>query len=94
MRVLPVAEVLVEDDRKDEPILAIIHAPCKDSDKSSGQETVYQVACCQLSLKLQLVRSIRKARSNLTRETRRPLSGSSQSDGGYGSDPVKDRKSS
>ncbi|EYC04690.1 hypothetical protein Y032_0086g1934 [Ancylostoma ceylanicum] len=94
MRLLPITDVLVEDDRKDEPVLAIIHAPSKDSDKSSNPEAVYHVACCQLSLKQQLVRSIKKARSNTLRETRRPLSGSSQSDGGYGSDPMKDRKSS
>ncbi|RCN33047.1 hypothetical protein ANCCAN_21130 [Ancylostoma caninum] len=94
MRLLPITDVLVEDDRKDEPVLAIIHAPSKDSDKPSNPEAVYHVACCQLSLKQQLVRSIKKARSNTLRETRRPLSGSSQSDGGYGSDPMKDRKSS
>lgn len=31
---------------------------------------------------------------SFNKETRRPLSGSSQSDGGYGSDPVKERKNS
>ncbi|KAK6730097.1 hypothetical protein RB195_006885 [Necator americanus] len=94
MRVLPITEVVVEDVRKEEPVLAIIHASSKDSDRVSSHETVYHVACCQLSLKQQLVRSIKKARTNIIRETRRPLSGSSQSDGGYGSDPMKDRKSS
>ncbi|PIO65187.1 hypothetical protein TELCIR_13157 [Teladorsagia circumcincta] len=58
------------------------------------QNAAYHIACCQLTLKHQLIRSIKKARTNFSRETRRPLSGSSQSDGGYGSDPVKDRKSS
>ncbi|KIH51289.1 hypothetical protein ANCDUO_18626, partial [Ancylostoma duodenale] len=64
MRLLPITDVLVEDDRKDEPVLAIIHAPSKDSEKPSNPEAVYHVACCQLSLKQQLVRSIKKARSN------------------------------
>ncbi|KAK6025426.1 hypothetical protein OSTOST_08674 [Ostertagia ostertagi] len=50
-------------------------------------DAVYHIACCQLTLKHQLIRSIKKARTNFSRETRRPLSGSSQSDGGYGSDP-------
>ncbi|KAJ1348081.1 hypothetical protein KIN20_003303 [Parelaphostrongylus tenuis] len=91
MRALPINEVQVEDDRPDEPSFIIVHS--KDSDKSSN-DTTYHLTCCQVPLKQQLVRSIKRARSNFCRETRRPLSGSSQSDGGYGSDPVKDRKSS
>ncbi|KJH51135.1 RhoGEF domain protein [Dictyocaulus viviparus] len=91
MHVLPINEVQIEDDQPDEPTLIVVHA--KDNEKSSN-EKAYHLTCCQLSLKQQLVRSMKKARSNFCREIRRPLSGSSQSDGGYGSETVKDRKSS
>lgn len=94
MRLLPINEVQVEDNRKDEPVLTIMHT--RTTERTGSQEVTYHIACCQLSLKQQLVRSIRKASSNFSfnKETRRPLSGSSQSDGGYGSDPVKERKNS
>ncbi|WKX90712.1 hypothetical protein Q1695_009507 [Nippostrongylus brasiliensis] len=92
MRVLPINDVQVEDDRNDEPVLTLIHM--RTNERHSNHDAPYHLACCQLALKQQLVRSIKKAKANFSRETRRPLSGSSQSDGGYGSDPVKDRKSS
>ncbi|XGW19891.1 hypothetical protein V3C99_003603 [Haemonchus contortus] len=90
-RMLPINEVQVEDNRKDDPILTIVHTRTV---ADRHYDVPYHIACCQLSLKQQLIRSIKKARTNFSRETRRPLSGSSQSDGGYGSDPMKDRKSS
>ncbi|VDO91150.1 unnamed protein product [Haemonchus placei] len=90
-RMLPINEVQVEDNRKDDPILTIVHTRTV---AERHYDVPYHIACCQLSLKQQLIRSIKKARTNFSRETRRPLSGSSQSDGGYGSDPMKDRKSS
>uniref|UniRef100_A0A1I7XQH7 DH domain-containing protein n=1 Tax=Heterorhabditis bacteriophora TaxID=37862 RepID=A0A1I7XQH7_HETBA len=96
IRILPINEVEVEDSKKNEAVLVIIHVAFKEPNGHLSQgnpDAVYEIACCQSKLKQQLIKSIKRARANFS-ENRRPLSGSSLSDGGYGSDPAKERKSS
>jgi len=54
-------------------------------DLAGPGERVYQLACCQSQMKKHFIRAIRKAAIMSKSISNRPLSESSQSDGGYGS---------
>ncbi|CAI4223760.1 unnamed protein product [Auanema sp. JU1783] len=99
IRLIPINEVEIEEDsqpsKSEECLVVLYHVVAKGTNAQLGQgttEAVYHLACCQQQVKQHIVKSIRKARTNFIRETRRPLSGSSQSDGGYGSETTKDKK--
>ncbi|EGT48462.1 hypothetical protein CAEBREN_31238 [Caenorhabditis brenneri] len=61
---------------------------------TANPNTVYNIECCQSQLKQHLIKNIKKARAIFSRESHRPLSGSSQSDGGYVSEVSKDHRNS
>lgn len=94
-RVLPINEVEVEDNPNDQLRLRLVHAAFEGPNgqlSHSNPNAVYHIECCQAQLKQQLIKIIKKARANFVRESRRPLSGSSQSDGGYASEASKEAK--
>uniref|UniRef100_A0A0M3I0W5 DH domain-containing protein n=1 Tax=Ascaris lumbricoides TaxID=6252 RepID=A0A0M3I0W5_ASCLU len=82
-RILPIAEIEVNESdgnsTQSQFLFVLIHI-------GSPREPVYHLCCCQAEVKNQFIKSIRKAAASLAKEQRRPLSGSSQSDGGYGSE--------
>ncbi|VDK44542.1 unnamed protein product [Anisakis simplex] len=82
-RILPIAEIEVNESdansTQSQFLFVLIHV-------GSPREPVYHLCCCQAEVKNQFIKSIRKAAASLTKEQRRPLSGSSQSDGGYSSE--------
>ncbi|CAD6184927.1 unnamed protein product [Caenorhabditis auriculariae] len=93
-RVLPINEVEVEELPNDAVNLRFVHAAFESPNgqlSHSNPNTVYHIECCQPQLKQQLIKSVKKARANFVRESRRPLSGSSQSDGGYVSEASKEQ---
>ncbi|CAI5439592.1 unnamed protein product [Caenorhabditis angaria] len=94
-RVLPINEVDIDENSQDSMNLKLYHAAFEGPNgqlSHSNPNTVYNIECCQPQLKIQLIRSIKKARASFSRENHRPLSGSSQSDGGYVSEVSKDQK--
>ncbi|PAV66791.1 hypothetical protein WR25_10515 [Diploscapter pachys] len=95
VRVLPINELEVEENKVQSDAISLVHVAFQSPGgqlSHGNQEGVYRISCCQSQLKNQLMKSIRKARANFVKNTRRPQSGSSLSDGGYGSDFSKERK--
>ncbi|VDN03623.1 unnamed protein product [Thelazia callipaeda] len=82
-RILPIAEVEINESHLDSAqsqfVFILIHI-------GSSREPVYHLCCCQAEIKNHFIKSIRKAAATIAKEQRRPISGSSQSDGGYSSE--------
>uniref|UniRef100_A0A8R1DRM7 DH domain-containing protein n=1 Tax=Caenorhabditis japonica TaxID=281687 RepID=A0A8R1DRM7_CAEJA len=96
-RVLPINEVDINEMPNDALNLKLYHAAFEGANgqlSHSNPNTVYHIECCQSQLKQHLIKNIKKARAAFSRESHRPLSGSSQSDGGYVSEVSKDHRNS
>ncbi|CAI2302559.1 unnamed protein product [Caenorhabditis sp. 36 PRJEB53466] len=96
-RVLPINEVDINEMPNDPLNLKLYHAAFEGANgqlSHSNPNTVYNIECCQSQLKQHLIKNIKKARTLFSRESHRPLSGSSQSDGGYVSEVSKEHRSS
>ncbi|KAK6105761.1 RhoGEF domain family protein [Brugia pahangi] len=82
-RILPIVEVEVNESNiqssQSQYVFIITHI-------GSSRESVYHLCCCQAEIKNHFIKSVRKASATLAKEQRRPISGSSQSDGGYSSE--------
>uniref|UniRef100_A0A1I8EKI1 DH domain-containing protein n=1 Tax=Wuchereria bancrofti TaxID=6293 RepID=A0A1I8EKI1_WUCBA len=82
-RILPIVEVEVNESNiqssQSQYVFIITHI-------GSSRESVYHLCCCQAEIKNHFIKSVRKAAATLAKEQRRPISGSSQSDGGYSSE--------
>ncbi|EFO16404.2 RhoGEF domain-containing protein [Loa loa] len=82
-RILPIAEVEVNESNtqssQQQYVFILIHI-------GLSRESVYHFCCCQAEIKNHFIKSIRKAAATIAKEQRRPISGSSQSDGGYSSE--------
>ncbi|VDK87623.1 unnamed protein product [Litomosoides sigmodontis] len=82
-RVLPIVEVDVNESSgqssQSQHAFILTHI-------GSPREPVYHLCCCQAEIKNHFIKSIRKAAASIAKEQRRPISGSSQSDGGYSSE--------
>lgn len=96
-RVLPINEIDINEMPNDALNLKLYHAAFEGPNgqlSHSNPNTVYNIECCQSQLKQHLIKNIKKARAIFSRESHRPLSGSSQSDGGYVSEASKDHRNS
>ncbi|KAF1770479.1 hypothetical protein GCK72_002298 [Caenorhabditis remanei] len=96
-RVLPINEIDINEMPNDTLNLKLYHAAFEGPNgqlSHSNPNTVYNIECCQSQLKQHLIKNIKKARAIFSRESHRPLSGSSQSDGGYVSEVSKDHRNS
>ncbi|CAL2029332.1 unnamed protein product [Caenorhabditis brenneri] len=96
-RVLPINEIDINEMPNDTMNLKLYHAAFEGPNgqlSHSNPNTVYNIECCQSQLKQHLIKNIKKARAIFSRESHRPLSGSSQSDGGYVSEVSKDHRNS
>uniref|UniRef100_A0A914BVI3 DH domain-containing protein n=1 Tax=Acrobeloides nanus TaxID=290746 RepID=A0A914BVI3_9BILA len=83
-RILPIWEIEINEveNTDTEPstqhVFTIIHM-------NGREDFVYQIACCHPEIKMYFIKSVKKALRAYMRLKPRPISGSSQSDGGYGS---------
>uniref|UniRef100_A0A1I8ABN7 PDZ domain-containing protein n=1 Tax=Steinernema glaseri TaxID=37863 RepID=A0A1I8ABN7_9BILA len=89
-RILPVRDIEVSErdsaSGSEAPfVFMLVHL-------SPPDDTVYHLACCQAEIKAQFLKSVRKAAQSCRKTARRPVSGSSHSDGGYGSEKHEEKK--
>ncbi|KAM3721863.1 Protein still life, isoform SIF type [Dirofilaria immitis] len=84
-RILPIVEIEVKESNN-EPFKSQSHYTFILVHIGSSREPVYHLCCCQAEIKNHFIKSIRKAAATIAKEQRRPISGSSQSDGGYSSE--------
>ncbi|VDD92842.1 unnamed protein product [Enterobius vermicularis] len=84
-KILPVPEVTItegaDEISESKYFFTINHL----NTQQQTSETL-QLCCCQVDVKNQFIKAVQKASTITKKDHRRPLSGSSQSDGGYGSD--------
>ncbi|KAK0425466.1 hypothetical protein QR680_009217 [Steinernema hermaphroditum] len=89
-RILPIRDIEVNESDAAASnalfVFVLVHRGILDG-------TVYHLACCQAEIKVQFLKSVRKAAQTYRKtETKRPVSGSSHSDGGYGSERHEEKK--
>ncbi|TKR93772.1 hypothetical protein L596_008170 [Steinernema carpocapsae] len=90
-RIIPIRDIEINESETASTntlfVFVLIHLNAHD-------DIVYHLACCQAEIKTQFLKSVRKAAQNrrVEESAKRPVSGSSHSDGGYGSEKHEEKK--